>query len=262
MARHQGTYKPDKAEIPFELSRSKIEDFIKCKACFWLEKVRGVKRPAIPGFNINTNTDTLLKRDFDSVRGEESHPFLINNGLGHLIPFDHDNLELWTQSMHFGLPDRFNTLHKETNILFGGGIDDIYQNKETGELHVVDYKSTANLSKNPTRVSLEGKWKEGYKRQADMYTWVLRRKGFAVSDTAYFVYVDGLHIGYKGMIDDDTSLATMKFETTLLSYLTDTSWIEPALIKIKDLLSTPKCPEHSWHCEYGIYLKQATEATS
>ena len=182
MARHQGTYKPDKAEIPFELSRSKIEDFIKCKACFWLEKVRGVKRPAIPGFNINTNTDTLLKRDFDSVRGEKSHPFLINNGLGHLIPFDHDNLELWTQSMHFGLPGRFNTLHKETNILFGGGIDDIYQNKETGELHVVDYKSTANLSKNPTRVSLEGKWKESYKRQADMYTWVLRRKGFAVSD--------------------------------------------------------------------------------
>ena len=163
--------------------------------------------------------------------------------------------------MHFGLPGRFNTLHQETNILFGGGIDDIYQNERTGELHVVDYKSTANLAKNPTRVSLEGKWKDGYKRQADMYTWILRRKGFDVSDTAYFVYVDGLHVGFDGMIDDDTSLATMKFERTLLSYVTDISWIEPTLFKIKNLLTDSKCPQHSWDCEHGIYLKQVTKAT-
>ena len=72
MARHRGTFTPDKAE-PYELSRGKIENFLNCEACFWLERARGVKFPGMPGFFLNTNTDTLLKRDFDACRGKERH---------------------------------------------------------------------------------------------------------------------------------------------------------------------------------------------
>ena len=67
--RHRGQFKLDHP-APFELSRGKVEKFIRCKACFWLEKAKGVKFPGMPGFNLNTNTDTLLKRDFDKCRGK------------------------------------------------------------------------------------------------------------------------------------------------------------------------------------------------
>ena len=131
MPRHRGTYKPaDPA--PYELSRSAIEKAIKCEACFWLEKVRGVKTPKLPGFNLNTNTDTLLKKDFDAVRGKGPHPLMTAAGLSHLRPFWHEDIGKWADSLHFGATGRFHFDHPETNIRFGGGLDDVWENVETG----------------------------------------------------------------------------------------------------------------------------------
>ena len=77
MARHRGKFDKNKIE-PYELSRSRIENFVKCKACFYMEQVEGIKFPSIPGFNINEATDILLKRDFDKYREiGEPHPFLV-----------------------------------------------------------------------------------------------------------------------------------------------------------------------------------------
>ena len=255
MARHQSGFKLAKKHIWWELSRGYLETYRECKACFYLHKVAGIKKIDTPGYNINTNTDTLLKRDFDRYRGkDEPHPFLVANGMEHLRPYDFP--EKWTQSLQFGLDGRFNTDHEPTKIRFGGGIDDIYENTETGELHIVDYKSTANLSKEPQRVSLDGPYKERYKWQADMYAWILQQKGFPTAKEAYFIYVDGLHVGYDRIIDEkNTELATMKFQTTLLKYQTDTSWVEPTLIEMKDfVLNQKSCPEHSPDCKYGKYL--------
>ena len=46
MARHQGNL--SHITLPYELSRSAIEKMIKCEACFWLEKVQGIKLRACP----------------------------------------------------------------------------------------------------------------------------------------------------------------------------------------------------------------------
>ncbi len=125
--RHRGAYKPELADVPFELSRSKIETYVKCKQCFYLEKIWGVKPPSIPGFNLNSNTDTLLKRDFNQYRGTEAHPIMVSAGLQHLVPFEHEDLEKWENALQFGTtPNHFNTLHKESNIIFGGGLDDVW----------------------------------------------------------------------------------------------------------------------------------------
>ena len=67
MPRHRGKFDKSKIE-PYELSRSRIENFVRCKACFYMEQVEGIKFPSIPGFNINEATDILLKRDFDKYR--------------------------------------------------------------------------------------------------------------------------------------------------------------------------------------------------
>ena len=91
-SRHRGAYTP-LHPAPFELSRGKIEMMKQCEACFWLEKKAGVKPIGMPGFNLNTNTDTLLKRDLDQYRGKGPHPIMQAHGYGDLRPFDHADLK-------------------------------------------------------------------------------------------------------------------------------------------------------------------------
>ena len=190
---------------------------------------------------------------------------MIRNGLKHLVPFAHEDLERWINALHFGASlNHFNTLHEETNILFGGGIDDVWQNVETGELHIVDYKSTSqgvmSPKKEPKKINLEGRWKQGYKRQIEMYQWILRRKGFPVNDTGYFVYVDGQHYGVDGMLDDTENQANMGFTATLLTYRGDDTWVGDVLESIRTVLYQNHCPDHQADCEHARFVDGVTEA--
>jgi hypothetical protein len=252
MPRHRGTYKPENKE-PYELSRSRIENFVKCPACFYLTQVKGIKFPSIPGFNINEATDVLLKRDFDKFRGgRKTHDFLINLDMGHLIPFEHPDFELWTQSLHFGAQGRMHFIHETTNLKVGGGLDDVWFNTNTKDLHIVDYKSTSQKSEGKI-ISLDDKWKSAYKRQMDLYVWVMKQKGFNVSSIGYFLYCDGDRFSDYNFLNENE--ANMKFKMSLLTYEIDLSWIEPTLIKIKDCLHQVKCPSHNPECEYGQFIE-------
>ena len=264
--RHRGKFNPDNP-YPYELSRSRVETFLKCKACFWLHQIHKVPPPEIPSFTINSTTDILLKRDADTVRGKSALPLWEQAGLEHIIPFDHEHLNNWTNSLHYGLNDSyFNTVHKETNIKFGGGLDDVYLNTETDQIHIVDYKSQAQGTRNPDTYevkpsSLNDPWKIGYKRQMDMYVWVARQKGLNVSNTGYFVYVDAQHKHIEGMlIDRDPSIAWMKFNASIIPYEADTSWVEPTLVEIKNfLMNQSTIPDHTpkgdnfMGCDVGRY---------
>ena len=273
MPRHQGVYKPDNSE-PYELSRSAIDKLIKCEACFWLEKAKGVKTPKMPGFNLNTNTDTLLKKDFDAIRGQGPNPLMLAAGLGHLRPFWHEDIGKWADAMHFGAEGRFHFDHPETNIRFGGGLDDVWENIETGELHIVDYKSTAQVTSTPKPLDAsfiappadpsEADYKAGYRRQMDMYQWIARQLGYRVSDTGYFLYVDGQHVHESGMLDaNEPWQAWMRFNVAVIPYQGNDSWVEDALRRARFLVSEVKtCPEHGASCEYGAYLKDVSEVMS
>ena len=265
MPRHRGTFKPERPE-PYEVSRSKIEGFIKCPACFWLDRVKGVKFPSIPAFTLNSATDTLLKKDFDYYREQQTpHPFMVRHGLEHLVPFQHPEFEKWTQSLQLG----FNTLHEQTNLLIGGGIDDIWHNRDSGELHVVDYKSTATGRNNT--VSLEGHYKKAYKRQIDIYQWILKDKGFPVSDIGYFVYVDADQHGPAGMLSSDKNRATMQFSAVLLPYRGQTDWVDSVIGSIAKTLREDTCPPHAStgfgrkgvdECEHARFLKGVANITA
>ena len=249
--RHRGTYKPCH-QSPYELSRSRIDNFIRCPACFYLKQVKGVEFPSIPGFNLNEATDILFKRDFDKYRGgQTTHPYLVAQGYPHLVPFEHENFEMWTQSLHFGAEGRFNTIHEPKNLKVGGGIDDVWKNIETNQLHIVDYKSTSQKSMGKV-ITLDDKWKAAYKRQMDLYVWIMREKGFDVGEVGYFLYCDGDR--FSDYVFLSNSDAQMKFNITLIPYRVDFTWIEPTLFAIKKCLDQDVCPEHDSDCEYGEFL--------
>jgi hypothetical protein len=245
MARHRGKYNTENP-VPYELSRYRIESFIKCPACFWMDRVRGIKFPGMPGFLLNTATDTLLKKDFDHYRQlQQPHPFMIENGLDHLVPLQHEDFEQWTKSLQLG----FRTEHRPSNMIIGGGLDDVWHDLNNDCLFIVDYKSTASRANNEktalAEVTLEGAYKKGYKRQMEIYQWIMRQNGFNVSDTVYFVYVNGDQHFQDGMLKNQADNAIMRFDIQLIEYQGNDSWIEQTIFEIKDCLERNDCPEHS-----------------
>jgi hypothetical protein len=79
----------------------------------------------------------------------------------------------------------------------------------------------------------------------DMYQWIMRQNGFNVSKTGYFVYVNGDQHFEDGMLEDDIDKANMKFNVQLLSHEADDSWVEAAIMELKDCLHQEDCPPHS-----------------
>ena len=183
-----------------------------------------------------------------------THPYLEKIGYGHLIPFEHPELGKWQDSLHFGAEGRLNTVHDSTNLKIGGGLDDVFLNTKTNQLHIVDYKSTSQKTEG-REITLNGSWKEGIRRQMDIYVWVLRRKGFDVSNTGFFLYCDGDRFTDYAFLSEE--IANMQFKITWLPYEVNLSWIEPCLEKIKECILQSKCPAHSEGCEYEAFLKGA-----
>ncbi len=73
----RGLYVPD-SDNPFKISRSKLELFIECPRCFYLDRRLGISRPPGFPFALNSAVDHLLKNEFDSYRNEgKQHPIQV-----------------------------------------------------------------------------------------------------------------------------------------------------------------------------------------
>jgi hypothetical protein len=242
--RQRNLYDPG-SEKPFKLSRSKIDRYIECKRCFYVDRRLGVDRPPGFPFNLNTAVDTLLKKEFDLHRAASTqHPLLDAYGVD-ARPVPHDDLDAWRQNF---VGVQF--LHEPTNLIITGAIDDLWQNSE-GDYIVVDYKAT---SKNAVIETLDQPWQDGYKRQMEIYQWLLRRNGLDVSDTGYFVYCNG--------ITDKTAFdAKLEFDITLIPYEGSDDWVEEIILEIHACLNADDIPRASFKCDYCRY-RQAVEEVS
>jgi len=134
-------------------------------------------------------------------------------------------------------------VHEPTNLLLYGAVDDIWVDKK-GELIVVDYKATSKVEE----VTLDAEWQNSYKRQMEIYQWLLRKLGFKVSKTGYFVYCNG-------KTDRDGFNGRVEFDITVLPYTGDDSWIEAVVLNLKKCLKSKKIPKESTDCEFCGYAK-------
>ena len=137
-SRKSSIYTPNQKE-QFRISRGKFNDFLTCPKCFYMDRVKGLASPGMPGWTLNETTDLLLKKEFDICREEQKpHRIFLENNLDHLVPFKHPDMDKWRDSLRNGLMTNYE------NIILTGGVDDIWQDNNTKELIVVDYKSQAN----------------------------------------------------------------------------------------------------------------------
>ncbi|MDB5238857.1 MAG: hypothetical protein JWO00_192 [Candidatus Parcubacteria bacterium] len=241
--RTKGLYDPEGAE-PFRISRSKIDLFLNCPLCFYLDRKMGVARPPGFPFNLNSAVDTLLKKEFDIHRAAKSaHPLMEAFGLKDVVPYADSRMEAWRDALKRGVT----FVHEPTNFNVTGGVDDVWINGK-GELIVVDYKATSKESK----VNLDSEWQIGYKRQMEVYQWLLRKNDLKVSDTGYFVYCNG-------KTDRKAFDAKLEFDVDIIPYKGDDSWVEKTLMDMRKCLEAPTPPKPASLCDYCNYRKAARD---
>jgi len=240
--RDRNLYNPKSSE-PFKLSRSKIELFTNCPRCFYLDRRLGVGAPPMFPYTLNSAVDTLLKKEFDLLRKSgQVHPLMTKYGVD-AFPAKLTQLDEWRNNFK-----GVQVLDQPTNLLVFGAIDDLWQNSK-GEYMVVDYKSTSK----PEEINvLDKEWHGGYKRQMEIYQWLLRGNGFNVINTGYFVYCNG-----------NTALekfdAKLEFNLTLIAYEGDDSWVSGTLKEIHQCLNSDTIPQAAEDCDLCAYRKAASE---
>ena len=241
-------YRPGQT-APFKVSRSKIELFMQCPRCFWLDVRLKIKRPDGPPFQINKAIDELFKKEFDSYRTKgEPHPLMVEFGVD-AVPFQHGSLDTWRETFTGVV-----AIHKPTNLHVFGAVDDLWVDA-AGDVIVVDYKATAK----DKDVTLDADWQMSYKRQMEVYQWLLRQNGLSVNNTGYFVYANG-------RLDLDGFFDKVEFRTKIIPYTGDDAWVEPTLMAMKAVMDQESMPPvgkaaMGGTCDYCSYARQRTELT-
>ena len=230
---------------PFKLSRSKIELFFDCPRCFYIDRRLGIGRPEGFPFTLNKAVDALMKKEFDIHRANgEPHPLMKKYKID-AVPFAHAEMDKWRENF-VGVQ----YLHEPTQFIITGAVDDIWVNKK-GELLVVDYKATSTSKV----ITLDEEYRQSYKRQMEIYQWLLRQNKFKVSDTGYFVYVNG-------RTDLAAFDAKLEFDVQILSYKGNDEWVEKAIVNAHKCLNSDAIPMASPDCSYCPYVEARREVES
>ena len=242
--RSRNLFHPSSTE-PYALSRSKLELFLQCPRCFYLDRRLGIGRPDGPPFTLNNAVDALLKKEFDVHRlNGRAHPLMTQYGID-AVPLRDARIDEWREAFR-GI--RF--LHAPTNFLFFGAVDDVWVDP-FGNFLIVDYKATSTVK----TITLDDPYRQAYKRQMEMYQWLFRKNGFPVSKTGYFVYVNA---------DRDREAFDRKLEFTvqLLPYEGDDSWVDDALIAAHECVLSDLPPASTEGCAWCLYRKAAGRVES
>ncbi|MGA8164315.1 MAG: PD-(D/E)XK nuclease family protein [Waddliaceae bacterium] len=256
MLRKKNLYNTNSTE-PYKLSRSKIDLFLQCPRCFYLDRRLGISQPSGPPFTLNNAVDTLLKLEFDQCRDKRCvHPFVSGQGI-EAIPFSHPELENWRNN-RIGIQ----YLDPKTNFLLYGAIDDVWE-LPCGELVIVDYKAKATTG----QITLEPKRKKngeiyqtdryliGYVNQMEFYQWLYRKNGFRVSDIGYFLFANAIK-------EREAFNNRLDFEKILLPHDGDMSWVDPTVGKIKKCLDADTIPDFSPDCSFCWYAQNILSTSS
>lgn len=219
------------------ISRSKIEEFIQCPRCFYLETKYNLKKPSWPPFTLNQAVDSLLKKEFDFYRlNGQKLPFFEKDDLD-LFPLNHQEINTWRNK-------GIEYFHRETNLIVYGKIDDILQDSQ-GNLYIVDFKATSTSQE----ITLNDEYKEAYKREVEIYKWLFEKNNYPISKIAYFVFCNATKA-------DGRFNGRLNFEFSIIKYECRSDWIEKVLNEIRETLNLNKAPLPSEKCDYCNYYEK------
>jgi hypothetical protein len=113
----------------------------------------------------------------------------------------HEKLDDWRETFR-----RRAGAAQATNLLVFGAVDDLWVSPERGS-----HRRRLQGDRKDREVSIDSDWQISYKRQMEVYQWLLRQNGLPVSSTGYFVYTNG-------RMDLDGFFNKIEFKTKLIPY--------------------------------------------
>ena len=234
-------------DAPFPVSRAKLENYVQCPRCFVLDRRHKVAPPSGPAFTLNSAVDGLLKKEFDVARAAQV-PHAAVAALGYeFTPLADERMDEWRNAFK-----GIRSLHEPSSIELYGGVDDVWVDPSTGNVLIVDYKTTSKAEP-VTELGTEI-YHDAYRRQLEVYQWLLRANGLTVNNTGYWFYATAR----KNAESFDRHL---EFDYTLVAHEGDTSWIEPAMLALKADLDTAGLPAAKDSCGMCQYVAKRGEVT-
>jgi len=174
---------------PITLSPSSLRLFIDCPRCFWLERVKKIKRPSGPFPSLPNGMDKVLKEHFDKHRKSGKPPEELDGKFkGHLYQ-DLKKLDIWRNNFK-GLqyPD------PKTGIILRGALDDLFVTND-GKYAPLDFKTRGYPRKDDTH--------EHYQHQMDIYSFLLEKNGMKPADFAILIFYHPLCVGRHCHVEFD-----------------------------------------------------------
>lgn len=225
--------KSSKKEEIFKISRSELALFCECPKCFYNKTFLKISPPGGLPFVINNAIDRVLKDEFDNYRLiQEPHHEFFNHNLENLTPYNGSEF-LKYRSKGIEYHDMY------SNIVLWGKLDDIWVDNKTENLFIADYKATSKkelLEIHPA-----------FKMQMDIYCYIAQKIDDRFQEKTFFYYKN--FIKAKDM-------ESSHFETDIISYEANTSWVEKKLFELKELLIEGFAPESSSDCKNCNYYNK------
>jgi hypothetical protein len=225
---------------PYPLGLNRIERFLDCRRCFYLDRRHGVAQPSGAPLRLNAAVDALLRREFDGYRARgEAHPYMREAGID-AVPARHSQLGEWRRHA-IGV----RVLHEPTKLIVSSAIDDLWVGGD-GRYLVIDYRATASNGEAGVNAARQAVCR----RRIELHQWLLRRNGLDVSDTAWSVHCNGRldRPGFEGRID---------FRVKVVPFEGDAGWVERAIIAAHETLISSALPPASPGCDLCRYRAAA-----
>ena len=216
------------------LSPSALSLFKDCSRCFWLEKVKGIKRPrgifpSLPG-----GMDRVIKTYFDTVRAQGTLPpeLRIDAFKGIQLFGDQAQLEDW-RAWRTGLQYH----DPEDGAVLSGMLDDLLV--KDGAYIPFDYKTKGS----PANEEDATKY---YQTQLDCYALMLEGNGLKTAGYGFLLYYSPKAVGEHGKVS---------FEIQPIRIETDIKRAKDLFRKALSAL-TGAAPKASTKCEYCGWLEK------
>lgn len=208
----------------------------------------GIKHPydREPQFTLNTAVDQLLKNEFHFYRlKQKPHPLMVRSGIKG-VPFWHRDMAIWLNPFR-----GMEYYDRSANLIVSGAPDDIWLIE--GKLSIVDYKSSGSDKEH----SIKSEYWESYRRQMEIYQWLLSRQdtGLPVSATGYFF----LARAQRNLPNFNSRL---EFETEVIPYAGNTDWVEQLIAEARSCLNSDVLPLPNPSCGYCLYCREVDSVCS
>lgn len=213
------------------LSPSKLILFQDCPCCFWLQEVKGIKRPKTPESTLPRGMDKLIKKYFDKYRALGKLPPEIEGKIRGKLISDQNLLNEWRKTSKNSHPRFFD---KVLNAYLFGALDECFVD---GSYYIpVDYKTRG--------VDLKKDSLSYYQTQLDCYTLLLEAEGYKHQYFGYLIYYIPVRVNNKGNVK-------FKIETHILK--TNPDAVYKIFRNAVECLRGPKPPSHDkcQFCSWG-----------